>query len=128
MNQPLQPPAQPAQKKPQLQAYLEDLEAVVQELRQISDEYAELKSIYRAVEATGMLPSDCELMLVVPPGRSIQLTSLGDQTAAMQALAASMNDLGQGVLGAWQKIADVVNPAIHHCQAAADRATAANQG
>ncbi len=121
MNQQLQNPDPPA-KKPQLQVYLEQLEGAVAALRNISDEYGELKSVYKHVEVTGLLPSDCELSLVVPPGRSISLSSLGDQTAAMQALAATMNDAGQEVLNSWQRIADVVNPAIQHCQAAAARA------
>lgn len=121
MNQQLQTPDAPA-KKPQLQIYLEQLEDAVARLRSISDEYGELKSVYKHVEVTGMLPSDCELSLVIPPGRSIALSSLGDQTAAMQALAATMNEAGQEVLNSWQRIAEVVTPAITHCQAAAARA------
>lgn len=123
-----QPPAPQAPQQPKLQVLLDSLEGAVQQLRMASEEYAGIKGIFQHVQQYGTLPEGCELSLIVPPGRALNLPQLGDKNVILAALNNALGTGGATVTALWREIAtNIVQPAIQHCNQAEERAAQVKQ-
>jgi hypothetical protein len=104
------------EKKPHLQLCLEQLEGLVTELRDASDQYIAMKALFQKLGATATLPEGADLLLRLPPnGQEVPLGLPASPTVLMEMLDASTSGYGERVLNIWQSVNAVVTNACVHC-------------
>lgn len=117
-----------APKKPRLMDCLERLEAIVQELRATSEEYATVKEVFKSTSQTGTAPEGMDLSIVMPPGRSIVLPWPANPEAVLGVLDEAAASLGGRVAELWTQAHEITNDAAQTCAAARERAETAPPG
>jgi len=107
-----------AEHKPLLVAKLEELEALVQELRQASQLYAKLKELWNT--QTDLATAGVEVVMRLQgTTQEVSLSPNVSLPALSDLLAVSADTAGQRVMDLWGQLWEIANKSKQHCDAAA---------